>query len=113
MPTTTQVKKSKVSVQGSVLTLDPDDLTLGEMEEFEDLAGRPLSKMMQGDVVLDEDGTPRRDARGKVLRELDPRVKDIIALVFLAKRRADPDFTLDDARKVKVSELQLGNSDPQ
>jgi hypothetical protein len=106
-------KKSKVTVQGEVLQLDPDDLTLGEMEEFEELSGRPLAKMMQGEIVRDEEDQPLRDARGKVVREVDPRVRDVIALVFLAKRRENPDYTLDDARKVKVSELKLGNPDPQ
>lgn len=106
-------KPSKVAVQGAVLSLSPDDLTLGEMEEFEELAGRPLAKMMQGDVVKDENGNVIPGKDGKPMREIDPRVKDIIALVFLAKRRDDPAFTLDDARQIKISELKLGSADPQ
>lgn len=104
---------SKVAVQGAVLKLDPEDLTLGEMEEFEELAGRPLAKMIQGDIVKDDDGKPMLGPDNKPLREIDPRVKDIIALVYLAKRRENPEFTLADARGVKISELQLGSADPQ
>lgn len=108
-------KKSapQVAVQGTVLAINPDDLTLGEMEEFEELSGRPLAKMLQGDIVKGEDGRPVLGKDGKPTREVDVRTKDLIALVFLAKRREDPAFTLDDARRIKVSELQLGATDPQ
>lgn len=102
-----------VMVAGSVLTLNPDDLTLGEMEEFEDIAGRPLADVMRGEVALDDEDKPVRDARGKVVREIRPRVKEITALVFLAKRRSDPSYTLAGARGVKLTELRLGAEDPQ
>lgn len=108
-------KKSapQVAIQGSVLAINPDDLTLGEMEEFEELSGRPLAKLLQGDIVKGDDGRPILGKDGKPMREIDPRVKDMIALVFLAKRREDPAFTIEDARQIKVSELQLGAADPQ
>src|SRR5690348_3264674 len=110
-----QPKKSatQVAVKGSVLAINPDDLTLGEMEEFEELSGRPLAKMLQGDLIKDDQGRPVLGKDGKPQREIDPRVKDMIALVFLAKRREDPEFTIEDARGIKVSELQIGAVDPQ
>lgn len=108
-----QSKQKKVEVSGSVLTLDPDDLTLGEMEEFEEITGRTLSDLMRGEIALDDEDKPRRDAKGKVLREINPRAKEITALVFLARRREEPDFTLDQARAVKLTELRLGSEDPQ
>jgi len=106
-------KPTKLAMRGSVLAINPEDLTLGEMEEFEELSGRPLAKMLQGDIVKGEDGRPMLGKDGKPLREIDPRVKDMIALVFLAKRRENPDFTIEDARGIKVSELQIGDVDPQ
>lgn len=106
-------KVAQIALKGAVLAINPDDLTLGEMEEFEELSGRPLAKMLQGDVIKDENGNVIPGKDGKPQREIDPRVKDIIALVFLAKRREEPDFTLAEARNIKISELQLGASDPR
>lgn len=112
-PAKKSTKVAQVALQGSTLAINPDDLTLGEMEEFEELSGRPLARMLQGDVVKDERGNVVPGPDGKPLREIDPRVKDIIALVFLAKRREQPDFTLAEARNIKISELQLGAADPR
>lgn len=62
-----------------------DDITLGEIEEIEDYAGMPIQ--MIGD--MDKVGTHK-------LR---------IALAWIVKRREDPAFTIEDAKKLKSSEL--------
>lgn len=59
-----------------------DDLELGEVEEFEAAMG------------------------GKTLAEADlTSAKSIIWLVYLVKRRENPEYTLDDARAVKLTDI--------
>ena len=68
------------------MTVDLDDLTLGELEEFEDITGQSFDQAQEGGFRS---------------------VKALIALVFLSRRKVDPAFTLDDARNTKVTSLRL------
>jgi hypothetical protein len=78
-----------------VLKIDPEDLTIGDLEDFEDIVG----------MSFDDAMAPGPDGKPKVT------TKALKALVFLSKRREDPTFTLDDARAIKVSELQVGSEE--
>ena len=64
--------------------MDFDDITLGEIEEIEDYAGLPISKI--GD---DNPGV----------------IKLRIALAWIIKRRTNPAFTIDDAKKMTATAL--------
>lgn len=68
------------------LTVDLDDLTLGDLDEFEDISGQTFDQAQEGRFRS---------------------IKALIALVYLTKRKADPAFTLDDARNAKVTSLRL------
>ena len=58
-----------------------DDLSLGEIEEFE-------------------------TALGSTMTEVDlSSAKAIIWLVYLVRRREHPEYTLDDARSVKLTDI--------
>lgn len=68
-----------------VLEFDVNSLTLGEVEEMEEIVG------------------------GEVMRQLGdgaPSVKTLVALVYVMKRRTNPDYSLDDARKMKVAAIK-------
>lgn len=68
-----------------VIQFDVNSLTLGEVETMEEIVGRD------------------------VMRELGqgtPSVKTLLALVYVVKRRDNPEFTLDDARKLKVAAIR-------
>lgn len=65
--------------------MDFEDITLGEIEEIEDYAGLPIQ--MIGD--MNKVGTHK-------LR---------IALAWIVKRRDNPKFSIEDAKKMKASEL--------
>lgn len=67
------------------IRIDFDELTLGEVEEFEELAGVPFSSI--------DKGMPARA---------------MTVLVFLVLRRTNPGYTLDDARQEKVSAIARG-----
>lgn len=80
-----------------VLKIDPNDLSVGDLIDFHEIAG----------VEFDEAMKPGPDGNPKV------SAKALLALVFLSQRRDNPAFTLDDARKVKVSDLSVGaDEDP-
>jgi len=69
------------------ITLNIDDLTIQDLQDFEDEVGKPLSEAV-GDNMS---------------------ARALKALVWVVKRAEDPNFTLDDAGKIKVEELDLGD----
>lgn len=66
--------------------IDPDDLTLNEVEEVETLLNAPI------DTIF---------ASGK------PRATALKAVLLVIKRRDDPDATIESVGDVKLSELAL------
>ncbi len=72
------------------LTVDPDDLTFDELEEFEDLVGTSVD---------DAFGTGQ------------PRAKAMKALVWIMGRRSNPELTLADVGAMKISEVMPGELD--
>ena len=65
--------------------IDPEDFTLDEIEEMEDLTGLKVGALFAS-------------------------ASGIKAAFFITKRRDDPTFTWDDAGKVKVKEIDLRSS---
>lgn len=73
------------------LVVDFDDLELGELEDFEEATGLDFTQMKPGKALP---------------------VKALTALVWIVKRRTEPDFTIEDARKMKLSTVDLGDANP-
>ena len=73
------------------LAINVTDLTLAECEEFETATGVLITSLDEGGEVP---------------------IKVLTALVWLTKRREDSSFTLDDARKVKLSEVGQPDENP-
>lgn len=73
--------------------INPDDLTLGEVDDLEGAAGASVAEIF-GPAGM--------------------RAKHLIAVVWVLGRRDNPEFSLDDARAVKVGELVVegGEADP-
>lgn len=67
------------------LNIDVNDLTLGEVEFFETESGLSFDDLAAG----------RTNTRA------------IIALVTITERRTNPDFTMDDARKLKLGDIKV------
>jgi hypothetical protein len=61
-----------------------DDITLGEIEEIEDYAGLPIS-----DIGEERPGV----------------IKLRIALAWVMKRRTNPNYTIEDAKKMTATEM--------
>ena len=77
------------------LEIDLDALTLGDIENLEEACGRPA-----GQVIADFE-------KGNIV------AKDLTALVWVFKSRTDPEFTLDDARNIKLSEMGTFDNPPE
>ena len=76
-----------------VWEIDPNTLTLGELEEIEEISGRP---------------------GGAELGRGTPSMRTLLAIVYVMKRRSDPNFTLDDARAMQISTVKLeARQDPK
>jgi len=69
------------------ITLDFDGLTLGELEDVEDLTG--LSSA----------------AIGRLLSEGDQPMRVTRAMIFVTLRRDRPDLTFEETRGIKVSAI--------
>ncbi len=72
------------------LTIDLDDLTLGDMADLEDVSGLSLS--------------------GLNLKK--PPLKLMPALVWIQLRRADPSYTYEQARAIKLTDLEVAGDSP-
>jgi hypothetical protein len=69
-----------ISIEGK--TYDLDDFELGDLEWLEEHVGRPL---MEENAMFS--------------------MKAMVGFVYLIKRRENPQFTLDEARQIKLSVL--------
>lgn len=67
-----------------------DDLELGELEWLEDYIGKPLTD----------------------LNNLSS-VKASVGIIYIVRRRENPEFTLDDARKTKMTAIFGADEEPE
>jgi hypothetical protein len=102
------------------LRIDPDILTIGDLEDFEDTVGVALYDVLQPKPVIGPDGKKILDEKGRPEMQTQISTKALKALIWITQRIDKPEFTLDDARRVRVSELELvgvddesGNDDGQ
>lgn len=71
----------------SKIKIDPDDLTLDEIDEVEETIGGPIDAIFTS---------------GK------PKAKVLKAIVLVITKRTDPDATMETIGSVKLSDLELG-----
>lgn len=70
--------------------IDPEDMTLDELEELEDRIGGSFDEAFDA---------------GK------PKVAVLKVIVWILRRRDEPALTLDDVGSVKLSDIDLGDDD--
>lgn len=75
------------------IKLDPEALTFGDMEDFEEVSGSPLMEAFAN--------------VGKSGEMATLKAKDLVALVWICGRAEDPEFTLDQARRVRMSDIEV------
>jgi hypothetical protein len=76
-----------------VRLVDPVQLDLGDLDDFEQYAGIQLLEVYE-----------KIRASGGVA---DLRVKSLIALVWVCARRVDPTFTIEQARRVRPDDIEF------
>lgn len=83
------------------LRFSVQSITVGDMEDLEEIAGVPFGEVLDLLGKAQSGGT------------LSIPIKLLKALVLIIYRQKDPDFTIADARKVKVTELELVLEEPR
>lgn len=89
------------------IELNPDELTLGDLEDFEDYVGKPLDEAVKPKPVYDDEGKRLFDEKGRPVSETRVPSKVLVCLVWIVKRKTEPAFTVADARNVRVTSLVL------
>lgn len=93
------------------LKLSMDDLTLEDMELFEEATGQDILEALKPRPVIDETtGMPvkdENDPKGRPLMEARVTSRVFVGLVYIALHRDNPDITLAEVKKTKLSEIDL------
>lgn len=92
------------------LSIDENEFTIGDLEDFEDACGQSLMEVLRPKAVLDDDGNKQFDESGRPVTQSEIPLKGLKALIWIVKRREVPGFSLEDARNVKVSALEYSNA---
>lgn len=69
------------------LTINYDELTVGDVEDFEAACGIDITALGPGAVPT----------------------KALAPLIWITQRRVDPSFTLEDARRVRFTDLEIAS----
>lgn len=96
------------------VSMDMDDLTFGELEDFEDVTGMVMSDAVRSTIVRDKDNRPVADPddpKGRPLKEMKMGVKAMMGLVYLSLKRDDPAVTFEDVRKMKMGDIDFDVSE--
>lgn len=89
---------------GEVINLNPSELTIEEMEDFEEAAGMSWSAAFKTVKVADP------ESKTGFREEVDFPAKALRAVVWVLKRKDNPDFTLEEAGKTRVAALKITGS---
>lgn len=100
-----------MSDTGFTLTINPDEFTIGDLEDFEDVAGMSFGAAVKSTPALDDEGNKTFDEKGRPLTETNIAAKSLKALVWIVKRHDIPGFTVEDARAVKINALEIVESE--
>lgn len=84
------------------LQLDIDAFTFGDLEDFEKETGESLVATFSA-LQTDDDGN--LDLSGLSMSTL-------VSLVWIMGRTQNPEFTREDARKVRLDELEVTDAEP-
>lgn len=75
------------------LSLNKDTLTLGDLDDFEQVSGQSLDRVLES-----FDGAGESALGGLPM-------KSILALLWITGRQSDPDLTYEKVRAIPLSEL--------
>lgn len=93
------------------ITINPDDFTLGDLEDFAAYVGVELHDAARPVPVYDDEGNRLFDDRGRPLSQTRLSSKALTALVWLVRRAQEPTFGIEDARNTRVGALEISYGD--
>lgn len=93
------------------VTLNIDDLSFEELEEFEDLTGTVMTDAI-GSTIVRDPKTGRAvpdpdDPKGKPLREVRMSAKTLGCFIYLGLHRTNPEITYPEVRKMKMADIDF------
>jgi hypothetical protein len=101
---------------GTKLKLSMDDLTLEDMELFEDATGKDMLEVLKPRPVIDEEtGRPQKDPddpKGRPLMAAQVTTKAFIGLAYIAMRRTNPKLTLAEVKKMPIKDIDFEIEQP-
>lgn len=92
------------------IRLGMDDLTLGDLEAFEEACGGDLMEALTPVIVRDENGRPVKDPdddKGRPLKQIKVNAKTMVGLVYVAMRKQNEDITLAEVKRIPLSQLDF------
>ncbi|MDM4718454.1 hypothetical protein QTQ03_02165 [Micromonospora sp. WMMA1363] len=89
---------------------DPDSFDFGDMEDFEEYTGRPFDEVFRPHPVVDVDGNRVFDAKGRPEMTIRLSAKAQTCLVWLTRRKTDPGFGIEDARRTRITSLVIDSA---
>lgn len=109
------------------LSISHDDITLGDLVDFEEVTGSDLLDLLEPEVVLCKgEGACEHDhahnAGRPVIDMSDPKhppltaprqpsPKELVGLVYIFGRHADPTLTFEGAKQIKVTALEFASDE--
>ena len=100
-----------MTVEKIKVRFNEDNLSIGDLEDFEDAAGVPLFTALKPVPIRDAEGNVEKDEKGRPVSEVNLSAKALKALVWIVLRDERPGFSLEDARNIKVTALELVESE--
>lgn len=97
------------------ITMNMDELTFGELEEFELATGLILSDAIKEEIVRDENGRPvpdPDDEKGHPLKIIKMGTRAMMGMIYLSVKRDDPTTTFDDIRRMKLGDIDFEMEEP-
>jgi len=109
---TVEVKPEKMKID-----LDQDQMTLGDLETFEEVTGMTFSSALKKVPVIGPDGVQEKDpdpaAKGAGLFRIEMASKGLLAMVYISLKRDNPDVTMEYVRSLKLGEIDFGGEEQQ
>lgn len=93
------------------ITFDPDEWTLGDLDDFESIAGVTLDEALTPTTVRGPRGDVEKNERGKPIKAVRMSAKVMLAIVYISLRKDDPALTIEAAKQIKVGALVMGGDD--
>lgn len=99
-----------MSEEKKKISINMDDLTFGELEQFEEVTGLVMSDAIKTEFVRDKNGNKVADPddpKGRPLTETKMSVRAMMGMVYLSMRRDNPDVTWAQITAMKLSDVDF------